>query len=310
MATQTTQTAGLAPSIQTYYDKKLLARLLPMLFHQQFGQKRPIPKNGGKTIDFRKMQSLAPATTPLVEGVTPSGNSVTMVSVTATPSQYGDYIEFSDVVDMVAIDPLVDESMDVLAEQAKDTIDRISRDVLAAGTSVQYANGRVSRATIAATDLLTVKEIRKARRTLKRNNVKPLEGGDYVAIIEPGTAYDLQDDPKWEEPVKYAGSTQIFNGEIGRIYGVRFVETTNAKKFPGAGASAIDVYATLVLGKDAYGVVDVAGSGAVQTIVKPLGSSGTADPLNQRSTVGWKTMFTAKIIEQAAMVRIEHAVSQ
>ncbi|UVI31212.1 N4-gp56 family major capsid protein [Paenibacillus spongiae] len=309
MATQTTGTAGLAPTIQTYYDKKLLARLIANFVHLQFGQKRPIPKNGGKSIDFRKMQSLPAATTPLAEGVTPSGNGVTMINITATPSQYGDFIEFSDVLDMVAIDPIIDESTDVLGEQSSDTLDKVCRDIIASGTSVQYANGKVSRVTVAAGDNLTVVEIRKAVRTLKRNNVKPLEGGDYVAIVEPGTTYDLQSDPKWEQAAQYAGSRQIFSGEIGRLYGVRFVETTNAKKFPGAGAAAVDVYATIVLGRDAYGVVDVAGSSAVKTIVKPLGSSGTADALDQRSSVGWKAMFTAKIIEQAAMVRIEHTVS-
>lgn len=309
MATQTTATGGLAPTIQTYYDKKLLARLIAMFVHVQFGQKRPIPRNGGKTIDFRKMSSLTAATTPLTEGVTPAGNGVTMTNVTATPSQYGDFIEFSDVLDMVAIDPVIDEATDVLGEQAADTLDQLCRDVLSAGTNVQYAAGRVSRVTVAAGDNLTVAEIRKAVRTLKRFNAKPLDGGDFVAIVEPGATYDLQGDTKWEAASQYAGSKQIFSGEIGKLYGVRFIETSNAKKFAGAGAAGIDVYSTLILGKDAFGVVDISGSGAVQTIVKPLGSAGSADPINQRSTVGWKVMFTTKILQQNAMLRIEHAVS-
>lgn len=309
MATQTTGTGTLSPTIQTYYDKKLLARLIANFVHLQFGQKRPVPKGSGKTIDFRKFSSLAAATTALTEGVTPSGNAITITNVTATVNQYGDYIEVSDVLDMVAIDPVLDEMADVLGEQASDTLDQVVRDILVAGTTVQYAAGRVSRVTVAAGDNLTVNEIRKAVRTLKRNNAKPLDGGDYVAIVEPGTTYDLQGDTKWEEPNKYAGSGRIFSGEIGRLYGVRFIETSNAKKFSGAGASSIDVYATLILGKDAYGIVDIAGSGNVQNIVKPHGSSGTADPLNQRATTGWKALFTAKILQQTAMVRIEHAVS-
>lgn len=307
--TQTTATTGVLPTIQTYYDKKLLARMIANFVHLQFGQKRPVPKGSGKTIDFRKFSNLAAATTPLTEGVTPSGNAITITNVTATVSQYGDFIEVSDVLDLVAIDPVLDEMADVLGDQAADTMDQVSRDVLVAGTSVQYAAGRVSRVTVAAGDNLTVNEIRKAVRTLKRNNAKPLDGGDYVAIVEPGATYDLQSDTKWEAAAQYAGSKQIFSGEIGRLYGVRFVETSNAKKFAGAGAAAVDVYATLVLGKDAYGVVDIAGSGNVQNIIKPHGSAGTADPLNQRSTTGWKALFTTKILQQAAMVRIEHTVS-
>lgn len=309
MATQTTNTGTLSPTIQTYYDKKLITRLLPNFVHLQWGQKRSIPKNGGKHIDFRKFASLAPATTPLTEGVTPSGNSITITNVTATPAQYGDYVEVSDVLDMVAIDPVVDEMTDVLGEQASDTLDRVCRDVLSAGTNVQYAAGRVSRVTVAAGDNLTVNEIRKAVRTLKRNNAKTVDGKNFIAIVEPGTTYDLQTDEKWEWASRYAGSEQIFSGEIGRIYGVRFIETSNAKIFTGAGAAGIDVAATVVFGKESYGLVDVAGSGAVQTIVKPHGSSGTADPLNQRATVGWKALFTTKILQQPAIVRIEHAIS-
>lgn len=296
--------------MQTYYDRKLLTRLLPKLVHRQFGQKRPMPKMGGKTANFRKFSSLTAATTPLTEGVTPAGNAITITEVTAVVSQYGDYVEVSDLLDLTAIDPVIDEMSDVLGEQGAETLDIVTRDVLVAGTSVQYSAGRVSRVTVAAGDNLTVSEVRKAVRTLKRNKAKPIDGKDFVAIVEPGTTFDLQSDTKWEEAAKYAGSKQIFDGEIGRLYGVRFVETTNGKKFAGAGAASIDVYATLVIGENAYGIIDISGSGNAKMIIKPKGSAGTADPLEQRSTVGWKVeAYVAKILEQAAIVRIEHAVS-
>lgn len=307
--TQVTTQASLSPTIQTYYDKKLLARLLPMLFHMKWAQKRPIPKNGGKTINFRQFRPLAHATTALTEGVTPAGNSLTITEIEATLAQYGDFVEISDLLDMVAIDPVLDETADLLGEQAAQTLDVIARDVLAAGTTVQYANGKTSRATIAASDVLTVLEIRKSVRTLKRNNVKTIDGRNYVAIVEPGSTFDLQSDTKWEEAAKYAGSTQIFDGEIGRLYGVRFVETSLAKVFAGAGDGGASVAATLVFGKDAYGMSDVESSGSVKNIIKPHGSGGTSDPLNQRATSGWKATFVVKILEQLAMVRIEHGIS-
>lgn len=308
MATQVTTMPGLTPELQTFYDKNLLKRLLPELVHAQWAQKRPIPKNGGKTIQFRRFSPLAPATTPLTEGVTPTGNSLNVTEITATVAQYGDYIEISDILDLTAIDPILVETGRLLGEQAGLTIDHLVRDVLVTGTTVQYANGKLSRAEIATGDNLTVNEIRKAVRTLKRNKARKIEGG-YVAIVEPGTTYDLQSDPDWKDAQKYAGSKRIFNGEIGELYSVRFVETTEAKKFPGAGAAGIDVYATLILGADAYGIVDVAGSGAVKNIIKPFGSAGTADPLDQRASSGWKVLFTTKILEDLAILRIEHAVS-
>lgn len=309
MPTQTTLTPGLSPTIQTYYDKKLLARLLPNLVHMKYAQKRPIPKNGGKTINFRRFSPLAPALTPLTEGVTPAGNSLEMTEIEATLAQYGDFIEISDVIDVVAIDPILDETADLLGEQSAQTLDIVCRDVVTSGTTVQYANGRTARGEIAAGDNLTVDEIRKSVRTLKRNNVKTIDGRNYLGIVEPGTTYDLQSDPKWEEASQYAGSGQIFSGEIGRIYGVRFVETSFAKKYEGAGADGVDVYGTLILGKDAYGMSDVSSSGAVKNIIKPHGSAGTADPLNQRATSGWKAMFVVTILEQLAILRIEHTVS-
>jgi N4-gp56 family major capsid protein len=283
----TTQTTALITAeMKTYYDMKLLARLIPNFIHMQWGQKRPLPKAGGNTINFRKFASLTAALTPLTEGTTPAGNSITVTALTASPSQYGDFVQISDVLDLEAIDPVLDEMATVLGEQASDTLDQITRDILVAGTAVQYAANRVSRATVAAGDNLSVLEIRKAVRTLKRAKAKPIEGGDFVAIVEPGATFDLQGDTNWVSANQYAGSKAIFNGEIGRMYGVRFVETANAKKFAGAGAAAIDVFATIVLGEGAYGIVDVAGSGAVQNIIKPVGSAGSADPLDQRATTG------------------------
>jgi len=72
----------------------------------------------------------------------------------------------------------------------------------------------------------------------------------------------------------------------------------------------MDVHATLVFGADAYGVIDVDGEGCLQTIVKPCGSGGASDPLDQRATVGAKVAaYTAKILNNLWIVRIEHGVS-
>ena len=308
MPVQKTTDGALSAEMKTFYERALLTRALPYLVHAMFGQNRPLPPRSGKTVEFRKFASLAAATTPLSEGVTPAGTSLSVSAITATVNQYGDFIEGSDLLDLTAIDPILTETAQLLGEQAGLTLDVIVRDILVAGTTVQYANGRASRVTVAAGDNLTVTEIRKAVRTLKRNKAKPVAGGAYVAIVEPGTTYDLQSDAAWKSASEYAGSTQIFTGEIGQIYGVRFVETTEAKVFTGAGAAGIDVYATLVLGADAYGIIPLSGQ-SLEFMFKPLGSSGTADPLDQRWTSAWKVAMTAKILNDLHMVRIEHAVS-
>lgn len=296
-------TNDLSPEMKTYYSDYLIDNASPLLVHDQFGQKHPIPKNGGKTVEFRKYSPFPKALTPITEGVTPDGRKLNVTTLTATVSQYGDYVELSDVLLLTAIDNNLVEATKLLGEQAGETLDTITREVLVGGTNVQYAGGKSARSALTANDKLTVDECFKAARFLKTQKAKKIDGY-YVAIIHPDVAYDLMRSADWVNAVQYAGSTQLFEGEIGRVAGIRFVETTEAKIFAKAGASSKDVYATLVLGANAYGVTSVEGGG-LQHIVKQLGSAGTADPLNQRATAGWKAIKTAERLVEGYMVRIE-----
>jgi hypothetical protein len=269
---------------------------------------------------------------------------------------------------------------------------------MCATTNVQYANGKEDRNELDGDCVLTVDEIRKAVRTLKKNKARmfttAIDGSvrrpHFVCICSPDATYDLQNDPLWQDVSKYSNAEQIYSGEIGRLFGVVFVESTEAKVYhqtiwnltrqsansttniiplrnaptpeqlkylstPGnfvyiAGAELTitgfnettntvtvaenvtyslnaavytddagaittnyrerDVHATLVFGADAYGVIDVDGSGTMETIVKPHGSEGSGDPLNQRATVGAKVAaYAAKVLNPLWLVRIEHGVS-
>lgn len=300
----TTTSAGMTAEMKTFYSKYLIENAKPALVYDQFGQKHNIPKNGGKTIEFRKYSPLPKATTPLTEGVTPAGKALTVSTVTATVKQYGDFVPLTDMLLLTAIDNNLVQALDLLGAQAGATLDTVTREILMGGTSVQYAEGQVtSRATLTAEHKLTVKAVRLAARFLKKQNAPKIDGG-YVAIIHPDIAYDIQDDPDWKEWNKYTTSDKMFQGEIGKIANVRFVETTEAKIFAKAGASNQDVYATLVLGANAYGTTNIEGGG-LETIVKQLGSGGTEDPLNQRGTAGWKATKTAVRLVEQFMVRIE-----
>jgi len=299
---QTTGSAGMSPELRTFYDKQLIENAKPILVHNQFGQKRPIPKGEGQTINFRKFSPLPKATTPLTEGVTPDGRSVTITQKTARVAQYGDYITVSDVLELTAPDRVIVENNKLLGVQAGETLDAVTAAVLNAGTNVQLVGGAESRGDISKASVLTVDEIKKAVTTLKKMKARPIDGS-FVAIIHPTVAYDLMSDPEWVN-VKNYDSKDLYNGEIGKLYGVRFVETTEAKVFAGAGADGANVYSTLVLGADAYGVTEVTGGG-LRMIAKSKGSAGTADPLDQRSTQGWKATHVAEILTEEFMVRIE-----
>ena len=291
---QTTLLEGLSAEMKTFYDMTLIDEAAPALVHDQFGQKRSIPKNGGKTIEFRKFNTLPKAMTPLTEGVTPTGKNLEVQTITATVSQYGDYITMSDMLELTAIDNVIVEALKLLGRQGGATMDTVVRNVLQAGTNVTYcpkvaADGSetpvTSRANLDNTCVLTVKVIQQVVAKLRAQNA-PTISGKYVAIIHPYAAYDLMRDPEWIDAHKYASPENLYEGEIGEIGGVRFVQTTEGKIYEGG------VFGTLIFGDGAYGTTEIAGGG-METIVKQKGSAGTADPLDQRSSVGYTLAIAA-----------------
>ena len=304
VTTAATEGNNLSKEMKIFYSDYLIDNAIPKLIHDQFGQKHPIPKNGGKTIEFRKYSPLPKLTTPLQEGVTPDGQSLNMSTVEATVAQYGGYITLSDMLLLTAIDNNLVQATKLLGAQAGATLDTITREVLNGGTNVIFSGGKSARSDLDASSLLTVDDIKKAVRLLKSQNAEKING-DWVGIINPDVAYDLTNDPAWKD-VKAYDPEDMYEGEIGKLYGVRFVETTEAKVWAGAGASGRAVYSTLILGDNAYGVTEITGGG-LQHIVKQLGSAGTADALDQRATAGWKATKVAERLVENYMVRIESA---
>jgi N4-gp56 family major capsid protein len=300
--TNVTGDSGLSVENKTYYDMTLIDEAQANLVHDQFAQKRPIPKNGGKKIEFRKFASLPKALTPLTEGVTPDGKKLSVSTVEAEVAQYGDYITQSDVLELTSIDNTIVEATKILGRQAGLTLDTITRNVLQSCPNVWYApkgdgTAVTSRANLDATCKLNVKTVKRVSAFLKASNA-PKINGDYVAIIHPYAAYDLMEDPEWKYPHQYQDTSNLYEGEIGKIAGVRFVETSEALVLEGG------IFSTLFLADGAYGVTEVTGGG-LQTIIKQRGSAGTADPLDQRSTIGWKAIKTAEILIPAYLVRVE-----
>jgi N4-gp56 family major capsid protein len=303
--TNLTTSEGLSKEMKVFYSDYLIDNAIPKLVHDQFGQKHPIPKNGGKTIEFRKYSPLPKLTTPISEGVTPNGQSLNMSTIEATVAQYGGYITLSDVLLLTAIDNNLVQATKLLGAQAGATLDTITREVLNGGTNVIYAGGKEGRSSLDDTSLLMVDDVKKAVRLLKSQNAEPIDGS-WVGIIHPDIAYDLTNDPAWKDVKTYSDPSDIYEGEIGKIYGVRFVETTEAKIWAKAGAGSRAVYSTLILGDNAYGTTEISGGG-LEHIVKQLGSAGTGDPLNQRATAGWKATKVAERLVENYMVRIESA---
>ena len=279
---QTNTTGTMSVEMKTFYEKRLIDQAEPRLVHDQFADYYPVPQNGGKTIEFRKYDSLPKASTPLTEGVTPNGQALNVTSITSDLHQYGGWTPLTDVLQMTAIDNNVVQATRVLASQAGRTMDSITRDVLAGGTNVIYAP------------------------KLGAMNADPI-GDSYVAIIHPYAAYDLKTCKEFMEVHKYADPDTMFRGEIGKLGNIRFIETSEAKIWKDDTCPAgLAVFGTLVLGAHAYGVTELEGGG-LEHIVKQLGYGD--DPLNQRASVGWKGMRAAERLVEQYMVRIESVSS-
>lgn len=302
------ENGGLTEEMKIYYSDYLIDMAEPELVHDQFAQKHPIPKNGGKTIQFRKYKPLSSDINErlLAEGKTPHGQNLSMTVVEATVAQYGGYIELSDMLLLTAIDNNLVQATRLLGSQAGRVLDAITREEMANTTNVQFAAGQVDSETqLSSTNeehYLTVAAVKRAVRTLKRNNAPKIDGS-YIAIIHTDVAHDLMNDKEWRYPHEYKDTENIYEGEIGKVHGVRFVETSEGKVYAKAGASGSDVYATFIFGADAYGTTDISGGG-LEHIVKQLGSAGSSDPLNQRATVGWKATKVSKLLVPEYIVEV------
>jgi N4-gp56 family major capsid protein len=308
----TTTTDTLSEEMKTYYSDYLIDLAEPELVHDQFAQKQPIPKGNGKTVQFRKYDSLGgdAASRTLTEGQTPAGQKLSMGIVEATVGQYGGYVEISDMLILSAIDNNLVQATRLLASQAAKVLDSITRDAMALGGIRRFAGGVTDKGQLSNANkehYLTVNDIRLAVRTLKKANAPKIDGS-YMGIIHTDVAYDLMSDPNWKAPHEYKDTENVYEGEIGKIYGVRFVETSEGKVHVKGGASNSDVYETFIFGADAYGTTEITGGG-LEHIVKQLGSAGTADPLNQRATVGWKATKVSKVLVDDYLVRIMSAAT-
>jgi N4-gp56 family major capsid protein len=309
--------------VNNFYDRALLERATPALVHTRFAQVRDIPRNSGtNVIKFRRYGSLTANTTALTEGVTPSGTALSVTDVTATVLYYGDYVTLTDKVQVETYDPILTETAEILGEQAGDSIDQLCRTVLAAGTTIQYASTAAADTDITAAMVLDRGEVKEAVRTLRGNNAKPITtmidpstgyntvpvGRSYVGIVSEDTAYDLDDATGWIPVEKYPNKSNVMEDEIGSLANVRFLMTTNAYVSSAGGKDSNDVHYSLIFGQNAYAITRISGE-TLKNIVKPLGSAGTADPLDQRSTSGWKLSFVAKILNQNFLVVVHHGVS-
>lgn len=320
--------SGLTAEQRTFYELTLLEMAKKNLPHAAFGQlgiSTTIPKNQGMTISWRRFNALSPATTPLTEGTTPAGSDISVTSLTAAVQMYGDFVKFTDVLQTAGIDPVVVQLSEVLGYQAGLTVDTLARDALVADLTQIYAGDATSINTIDAADVLAPDDILQALAIIKGNDGRPFSNGRYVVILGPKAEYDLLQDATFRDELKDAyvrgEENPVVSGYIGTWMGADFYLTSNV--YSSTNTLGVNVYRTIVLARDAFGVGGLAAFMPRATQLKDGPNTGTtvrpvsliirnptpedSDPLAMRGSVGWKTTFVAKVLNPGWGVVINHA---
>lgn len=337
----------ITPRQAAFSIANLLTRAMPYMMLERFGQAYPIPRNNTKIAKFRRYFmtgatgansgnagdfNVPLAITPLTEGVTPAGSTLDNKDYTVEMSQYGDFLEFTDVIEDTHEDmpQLLREMTDILGEQAAHTLETLRFNVLKAGTNVFYANGSTRGA---VNTPVTLAMQRRITRSLKRQNAKPITSivkstvnyntqpieAAFIALCHPDVENDIRDLPGFISVKQYGGSVTAMEGEVGSVEDVRYIRSTVFESFADAGGADgdvvlsttgtnADVYPILYLARDAYGIVPLRGRDSVQVmVVNPQPTN--VDPLAQRGTAGWKTWNATVILQDAFLVRGEVAAS-
>jgi N4-gp56 family major capsid protein len=301
MSAQTT--SGLSSEMSTYYEKVFLARAEYEYIYNQGAQMRDMPANEGKVVYFTRHTPLATATTALTEGVNPAEVNLTATTVSATLAEYGNTVRISRFLALTSIDQNNKEKIEVVGQNMGETLDELTRNELFTGATVQFAGGKSALTGVAASDVLTVAEIRKAVRTLKKNKARRYQDpvAPWLGKVGPDTSYDLTSDTTFINADIYDNQAEkLYNGELGKIIGVRLLESPNQK----SEASTATVYSNFIHGSDAFGCINLTGDGP-QLYIIPHTQIDSGNPAGRFSLVSWAANYVCKTLNSAWIVNVK-----
>lgn len=304
MAANTTST--LTGEMMTFLQKTFLERSQQLNIHGEGAKEVSHSKNNGASVKFNRYSPLTAATTALTEGVNPSESNISGATVTATVAEYGNYDKISSLLNATSIDRAAREKTNVIAQNASETIDTLDRNELYNGATVQFAGGKSALSSVAASDVLSVVEIRKAVRALKKKNAMVYGDGYFLGKVGPDTAFDLQADSTWVNAHTYKDGAELYKGELGKLHRVRFLEASSNQK---SESSTVTVFSNFIHGQEAFGRVKLDGDNFHLIIKEPTGSD-TSNPLDMFMTVGWKADgYAVKTLNADWIVNVKSAAS-
>lgn len=305
MAANTTST--LTQEAQTFYEKKFLARAEYESVYEQGAQMRTQPTNGGDVVKFTRHTPLATVTTALTQGTNPSEVALTAANVSAQLAEYGTVVKISRFLTLNGIDAANAEKIEVVGQNMRETLDELVRNELFTGATVQFQAAKTALSALSASDVLKVKDLQLAVRTLKTNKARRLtsSAAPWMGKISPNSSYDLQQDSTFINIDSYQNGSMIYRGELGKISGVRLLESANPKTEAGG---ATTVYSNFIHGDQAFGSISLEGD-AAQLFIIPHTKIDSGNPAGRFSMVSWATSYVAKTLNANWLVNVKTGVT-
>ena len=309
-----TTTAVLPPAVRDYYDRLLLMTAYPTLIYTRFAQKRVLPQKSGDRIVFRHYSRLATVPVALQDGITPPGAPLSITDIKAQVSFYGNFVTITNQVELTVEDRVLNESARLLSQNMAQTIDELTRDVLASTSNVLECSNGTNGGTPTE---LSKADIDSAVTTLLNNDAQMISSAinastgigsapirpAFFGFLDVSNLPDLENVSNFINTTNY-GSTASIQDEWGSTGNVRWLYTSVGS----VTSAATAVYNNLIVGKEAYAIVHL-GPDSGEFYVKPLGSAGSSDPLDQRGSVGWQVPFVARLLNDAFALNLTSTLS-
>lgn len=301
-------TTTLSQQMQTYYDDLFISTAEHTLIHEEGAQKRPLPKGSGKTVYFNRYTPLTLISAALTEASNPSAVNLSSTNVSTVVSEFGSYTKISKLLTLTAVDEGMKGAVQVMGQNAGESRDALVRDQALVGGTAQLAGGKSALTDVGTSDTLSASELRKAVRTLRANKAMAYDDGYFIAKISHYSEYDLLGDSTWVNAHSYKDGMELYKGEVGKLYGVRVLASTNPKETVNGGASNADIQHSFVHGKEAIGVTDLRGD-AQNVYVKTPGANSTDNPVDRFHTVGWAMTFAPVQLVSDWIVEIKNGAT-
>lgn len=308
-----TTTGTLSTTVRPYYERRFLLRSQENFVYEQLGMPGRIPKNEGKTVVWNRYTNPTSKDTALTEGTDPTPSGLSAQIVSATLEQLGNYEQVTDLLDLTSVDQVIKSAMDLLAYEAAKSIDTKIRDDIYTGGQVIYATAAYSnsagfsptRNSIDANDVMSVNEVRRAKRLHGRMASRPHTKDRFVGIAHPDVLFDLEGDSNWVNAHVYTekGINSVYNGEAGELYGTRFVETSMAPVMINSGSAGTEVYITQIIGKDFFGV------SKLQNLETFVDAPSPRSALRLYNDIGWKASMASASLNDSFCARVETAAT-